>query len=74
LVNNPVHHKRSKHIEVKWHYIRAQQSEGRVVVKKIHTDDNLADLFTKATTLQTFTRHFNAIMHEVPGHDVEGGC
>ena len=74
LVNNPVHHKRSKHIEVKWHYIRMQQREGRVEIKKIHTNDNLADMFTKATSPQTFTRHFNAIMREIPGNDVEGGC
>lgn len=63
LVNNPVHHKRTKHIDVKYHYIRLRQEEGDVKVVKIPTRNNVADLFTKATDKQTFLRHVYAIMH-----------
>ena len=63
LVNNPVHHKRTKHIDVKYHYIRLRQEEGDIQVVKIATRNNLADLFTKATDNQTFLRHVYAIMH-----------
>lgn len=73
LVGNPVHHKRSKHIDVKYHYIRAQQQDGKVVVKKVHTDYNIADMFTKSTSVQTFNRHVSVIMHDAPRADVEGG-
>jgi hypothetical protein len=62
LTNNPVHHKRTKHIDVKFHYIRTEQTSGRVIVSKIHTEDNRADIMTKATTVATFKRHVDALM------------
>jgi hypothetical protein len=62
LTNNPVHHKRTKHIDVKYHYIRVEQTSGRVDVTKIHTDDNRADIMTKATSAATFKRHVDALM------------
>ena len=76
LVENPVHHKRTKHIDVRFHYIRLAQEQGIVKVVKIHTDLNKADIFTKATTATTFQRHVNAIMfrHDLPHSAGEGGC
>ena len=62
LVENPVHHKRTKHIDVKWHYIRMAQESGMVKVVKVHTDLNHADIMTKAATTATFCRHVDAIM------------
>mmetsp|Transcript_27211 Transcript_27211/g.68699 ORF Transcript_27211/g.68699 Transcript_27211/m.68699 type:complete len:292 (-) Transcript_27211:415-1290(-) len=62
LVENPVHHKRSKHIEVRWHYIRLAQQTGIVKVTKVHTDDNRADIFTKSTPAMVFRRHVSALM------------
>jgi len=64
LVNNPVHHSRTKHIDVKYHYIRAMQEAGEIVVEKIPTEHNLADVFTKATTRETFKRLISDIMHD----------
>ena len=64
LVNNPVHHRRTKHIDVKYHYIRAKQDAGEVVVQKIPTERNLADIFTKSTTRDTFRRLVSDIMHD----------
>ena len=48
LSKNPVHHDRSKHIDVKYHFIRECVEEGRADVKHIGTTDQLADLLTKA--------------------------
>jgi len=62
LVENPVHHKRSKHIEVRFHYIRLAQQTGIVKVTKVHTDDNRADIFTKSTPAMVFRRHVSALM------------
>ena len=47
LAKNPVNHQRSKHIDVKYHYIRGQIAEGNVAVHYINTEDNVADSFTK---------------------------
>ena len=63
LVNNPVHHRRTKHIDVRYHYIRSKQDDMTVVVKKVHTDNNLADFLTKALNIQKFVKMRDAIMH-----------
>jgi len=65
LVNNPVHHRRSKHIDLRWHYIRDKQELGVIKMEKVHTDLNHADIFTKPATLAVFRRHVDAIMHGV---------
>ena len=62
LANNPCHHKRSKHMDVKFHYVRSAIVEKKVVVKKVHTDLNRADLMTKAANYPMFSRHVNALM------------
>ena len=53
LANNPVHRQRSKHIDIKYHFIRSNVKEGKVVLKYCPTHDMLADIMTKpATKLQ----------------------
>ena len=47
LANNPVHHKRSKHINVKYHYVRLEIQSGAVSLTYVPTDKNVADVFTK---------------------------
>ncbi len=48
LVYNPEFHQRTKHIKLKWHWIREQVIEGNIVVKFVGTNEQLADIFTKA--------------------------
>ena len=47
LSNNPVHHERSKHIDIRYHFIRECVEEGKVKVKHVASNDQLADLLTK---------------------------
>ncbi|GJS41661.1 hypothetical protein Tco_0566704, partial [Tanacetum coccineum] len=39
---------RTKHIEIRHHFIRDANEKNLIQVLKIHTDDNVADLLTKA--------------------------
>jgi hypothetical protein len=39
---------RSKHIEVKYHYIRECVEKGKIVLEQISTRDQLADIMTKS--------------------------
>ncbi|GJX95827.1 putative ribonuclease H-like domain-containing protein [Tanacetum coccineum] len=45
---NPVFHSKTKHIEIRHHFIRDAYEKKLIQVLKIHTDDNVADLLTKA--------------------------
>ncbi|GJZ65002.1 hypothetical protein Tco_0621698 [Tanacetum coccineum] len=48
IVKNPVFHSKIKHIEIRHHFIRDAYEKKLIQVLKIHTDDNVADLLTKA--------------------------
>ena len=48
LSKNPVFYDRSKHIDVRYHYIRECIEEDRVKVESIGTAEQLADILTKA--------------------------
>ena len=47
LVDNPVHHQRSKHIDTKCHFIRDECHRGKINVVYMPTSDMVADIFTK---------------------------
>ncbi|GJS05372.1 transposable element [Tanacetum coccineum] len=53
LAKDQVYHDRTKHIDVRYHFIR---SERRIKVEKIGTQDNPADVFTKPVPLSKFRR------------------
>ena len=56
LVHNPIFHPRTKHVRLKWHWIREQVTDGYFEVKYVRTDDQLADIFTKALSGPKFTK------------------
>ncbi|KAK1384499.1 hypothetical protein POM88_022234 [Heracleum sosnowskyi] len=51
LANDQVHHERTKHIDVRYNFLR---SEKRIKVSKVGTADNLADMLTKPVTHNKF--------------------
>ncbi|GJX92940.1 retrovirus-related pol polyprotein from transposon TNT 1-94 [Tanacetum coccineum] len=51
LAKDQVYHDRTKHIDVRYHFIH---TERRIKVKKIGTEDNPADVFTKPVPLSKF--------------------
>ncbi|GJT43267.1 putative ribonuclease H-like domain-containing protein [Tanacetum coccineum] len=48
IVKNPVYHSKTKHIEIRHHFIRDSYEKRLIQVIKIHTYHNVADLLTKA--------------------------
>ena len=47
LINNPVQHARTKHIDVCHHFIRDHQQKGDICIESVGTEDQLVDIFTK---------------------------
>jgi hypothetical protein len=54
LAKNPVHHERSKHIDVRFHFIREQVKKGEVQMSHVASRDQAADIFTKALSTELF--------------------
>lgn len=54
LIKNPEFHKRSKHIDVRYHFIRDKYEEKCFDLEYIDTNNMLADIFTKALPAPKF--------------------
>ena len=50
LAKNPVNRQRCKHIDIKYHFIRATVNSGRVILEYCPTEQMIADVLTKPAT------------------------
>ena len=48
---------RTKHIDLRFHFVRQLVSDEIVVIRFVRSADNVADIFTKNTSAATFCRH-----------------
>jgi transposase InsO family protein len=55
LSKNPVMHGRSKHIDVRFHFLRDLTKDGSVQLVHCSTNDQVADIMTKALSLESFS-------------------
>jgi hypothetical protein len=53
---NPEFHRRTKHIEVKYNFVKEKFLEGLVDVEHVSTTDQLADILTKPLNRVRFTQ------------------
>lgn len=56
LAKNPINHQRSKHIDIRYHYIRTEVTLGNVFLHYIPSGDNVADIYTKPVSKNTFEK------------------
>ena len=61
LAKEPRSHKRTRHIHRRFHYIRNEVERGEICIRKVHTDQNLADPFTKPLQPAKHEGHARAI-------------
>ncbi|GJX82867.1 ribonuclease H-like domain-containing protein [Tanacetum coccineum] len=54
IVKNPVFHSKTKHIEIRHHFIRDSNKKKLIQMINIHTDQNVADFLTKAFDVSRF--------------------
>lgn len=54
LSTNPVHHQRTKHVEIDLHFVRERVALGVVRVLHVPTSQQYADIFTKGLPTVVF--------------------
>lgn len=54
LTKNPVLHSRTKHIEIRHHFLRDHVEKENVVFEHVGTKNQLADIFTKPLVTESF--------------------
>ncbi|KAK4400978.1 Retrovirus-related Pol polyprotein from transposon TNT 1-94 [Sesamum angolense] len=54
ITKNPVQHSRTKHIDIKYHSLREATTRGEIELKYCGTEEQLADIFTKALPRNKF--------------------
>ncbi|PNX56920.1 endoribonuclease dicer 2-like protein, partial [Trifolium pratense] len=57
LSKNPVMHGRSKHIDVRFHFLRDLTKEGAVQLVHCSSFEQVADIMTKALSFESFSRN-----------------
>jgi hypothetical protein len=61
MTNNPVQHARTKHIDIRHHFIRDHQLKGDISIESVGTEDQLADIFTKPLDEKRFCKLRNEL-------------
>jgi hypothetical protein len=56
MTSNPVDHSRTKHIDIRYHFIREHVESGTVELLFVPTEQQIADIFTKPLDESTFFR------------------
>ncbi|GKA87196.1 retrovirus-related pol polyprotein from transposon TNT 1-94 [Tanacetum coccineum] len=54
LSKNPVQHSRTKHIEIRHHFLRDNVQKGHISIEKVSSVDNIADILTKPLKRESF--------------------
>ncbi|GKD87552.1 ribonuclease H, partial [Tanacetum coccineum] len=65
VVKNPVYDSKTKHIEIRHHFIRDSYEKRLIEMVKIHTNHNVADLLTKAFDVSRFNFLVASIVNEL---------
>jgi hypothetical protein len=61
LTNNLVQHARTKHIDIRHHFIRDHQQKGDICIESVDTKDQLTDIFTKPLDEKRFCKLRNEL-------------
>jgi hypothetical protein len=61
MADNPVKHSRTKHIDIRYHFLMDHQQRGDIEIAYVNTKNQLADIFTKPLDEKTFSKLRNEL-------------
>jgi kynurenine formamidase len=61
MAKNPIEHSGTKHIDIRYHFLRDHQQRGDIEIDYVNTKDQLADIFTKPLDEKTFSKLRNEL-------------
>jgi hypothetical protein len=61
MADNPVEHNRTKHIDIRYHFLRDHEQNGDIEIAYVNTLNQLADIFTKPLDEKTYSKHRNEL-------------
>ena len=56
LTKNPIHHSRTKHIDIRHHFIREHVQNGHITLEFVSSNNQLADIFIKPLNEDSFCK------------------
>ena len=56
MAKNPVGHARTKHIDIRYHFVREGVQDGAIILKYVATDEMIADILTKPLPKHPFEK------------------
>jgi hypothetical protein len=61
MADNPVEHSPTKHIDIKYHFLRDHQQNGDIEIAYVNIQNQIADSFTKPLDEKTFSKLRNEL-------------
>ena len=61
ITKNPVQHSRTKHIDIRHHFLRDHEAKGDISLQGVRCEEQLADIFTKPLDESDFVRLRNEL-------------
>jgi hypothetical protein len=61
MADNPVEHSHTKHIDIRYHFLRDHQQKEDIKLAYVSTHNQLADIFTKPLDEKTFSKLINEL-------------
>jgi hypothetical protein len=61
MADNPVERSRTKHIDIRYHFLRDYQQKEDIEIAYVSTHNQLADIFTKPLDEKTFSKLRNEL-------------
>jgi hypothetical protein len=61
IAYNPCEHSRTKHIDIRHHFLRDHAIKGDIVISHVGTNDQLANIFTKLLDEKWFRELWNEL-------------